>query len=748
VRLWHRRIAGIKKKMAVSKVKHKHWNEIIGLLLFAVGLLIMLSLISYSATDPCFSVANTGAEIKNVIGIIGAYLSDALFRLFGISSYLIPLFLFGYAVFLALGGEAVHPHLKKVGGIVLFLSCSTLFGLEGDTIRLFGEDISSGGLLGGIIVRLLVAGVSALGAYIITITAVIISLMLLTPFSLLKALSWLRDLYGRWMEQLDLLIAVHQGRKEKARAAREQAAPPKEPPKIVETPKQPQPVPQPRAVKPEQSAKPVQEAFGFMESKGAKEAYRLPLPDLLDPLPPVAKKVSKDDMFAQSELLARKLQDFDIQGRVTQVYPGPVVTMFEYEPAPGVKVSKIVNLADDLALAMKAGSVRIVAPLPGKAAVGIEVPNNTRETVYFRQIIESPEYRAHKSRLKVPLGKDIFGASVLSAIDKMPHLLVAGATGSGKSVAINSIILALLYNAQPSEVKLVLVDPKMLELSLYNDIPHLLTPVVTQPKRAAETLRALVAEMERRYRLLAEKGSKNIDSYNKVVTEADRLPYIVVIIDELADLMMTVQREVEDSIMRLAQMARAAGIHLIVATQRPSVDVITGLIKANLPARISFQVSSKTDSRTILDANGAENLLGMGDMLFLPPGTAHLIRVHGCFVSEAEIKRVVEFVKNQAKPNYELLARRAKELVEAEAASAEDGERDELYNRAVELVQMNGQASTSFIQRRLRVGYNRAARMIEMMQEDGIVGPADGAKPRQVLVRKNMDGTVHNLDDL
>jgi S-DNA-T family DNA segregation ATPase FtsK/SpoIIIE len=623
-----------------------------------------------------------------------------------------------------------------------------LFGLEGDTIRLFGEDISSGGLLGGIIVRLLVAGVSALGAYIITITAVIISLMLLTPFSLLKALSWLRDLYGRWMEQLDLLIAVHQGRKEKARAAREQAAPPKEPPKIVETPKQPQPVPQPRAVKPEQSAKPVQEAFGFMESKGAKEAYRLPLPDLLDPLPPVAKKVSKDDMFAQSELLARKLQDFDIQGRVTQVYPGPVVTMFEYEPAPGVKVSKIVNLADDLALAMKAGSVRIVAPLPGKAAVGIEVPNNTRETVYFRQIIESPEYRAHKSRLKVPLGKDIFGASVLSAIDKMPHLLVAGATGSGKSVAINSIILALLYNAQPSEVKLVLVDPKMLELSLYNDIPHLLTPVVTQPKRAAETLRALVAEMERRYRLLAEKGSKNIDSYNKVVTEADRLPYIVVIIDELADLMMTVQREVEDSIMRLAQMARAAGIHLIVATQRPSVDVITGLIKANLPARISFQVSSKTDSRTILDANGAENLLGMGDMLFLPPGTAHLIRVHGCFVSEAEIKRVVEFVKKQAKPNYELLARRAKELVEAEAASEEDSERDELYNRAVELVQMNGQASTSFIQRRLRVGYNRAARMIEMMQEDGIVGPADGAKPRQVLVRKNMDGTMHSLDDL
>jgi S-DNA-T family DNA segregation ATPase FtsK/SpoIIIE len=432
---------------------------------------------------------------------------------------------------------------------------------------------------------------------------------------------------------------------------------------------------------------------------------------------------------------------------VIQVYPGPVVTMFEFEPAPGVKVSRIVNLADDLALSMKAASVRIVAPLPGKAAVGVEVPNNTRETVYFRQVIETPEYQSQKSKLKVPLGKDIFGASVVSGIEKMPHLLVAGATGSGKSVAINSIILAILFNARPNEVKLVMVDPKMLELSLYNDIPHLLTPVVTQPKKAAETLRALVAEMERRYRQLAEKGSKNIDSFNKAVSEAERLPYIVVIIDELADLMMTVQREVEDSIMRLAQMARAAGIHLIVATQRPSVDVITGLIKANLPARISFQVSSKTDSRTILDANGAENLLGMGDMLFQPPGSAHLVRVHGCFVSEAEIKRVVEFVKKQGRPNYELLQQRVKEVVEAQVAEVEDSERDELYARAVELVQLNGQASTSFIQRRLRVGYNRAARMIEMMQEDGIVGPADGAKPRQVLVRKNMDGTVRELDE-
>jgi DNA segregation ATPase FtsK/SpoIIIE, S-DNA-T family len=736
--------------MAVKAEKHKHWNEMIGLVLFAVGLLLLLCLVSYSATDPSFSVSGTGPDIKNYIGIIGAYLSDALLHLFGLSSYLIPLFLFGYAVYFALGGEAVHPLLKKIGAVLLFFSTAAFCGLQATTLRLFGELIPSGGMLGGGISSLLLAGFSRAGAYIITLTALAIALMLLTPFSPVKAAAWLRDIWVRLMEQLDILITVYRGRREKAREAKQRPPAPKETPRIVDTaPKQPAAVKEPRPEK-QPKPKPVQATFEFMETKDGrdgKDGYQLPTPDLLDPLPPVSKKVSKEDMLAQSELLSRKLLDFDIQGRVTQVYPGPVVTMFEFEPAPGVKVSRIVGLSDDLALSMKAASVRIVAPLPGKAAVGIEVPNNTRETVYFRQILEAPEYQSTKSRLKIPLGKDIFGASVVTSIDKMPHLLVAGATGSGKSVAINSIILALLYNARPNEIKLAMVDPKMLELSVYEGIPHLISPVVTQPKKAAETLRAIVAEMDRRYRQLAEKGNKNIESYNKGVPEAERLPYIVVIIDELADLMMTVAREVEDSIMRLAQMARAAGIHLIVATQRPSVDVITGLIKANLPSRISFQVSSKTDSRTILDANGAENLLGMGDMLFQPPGSAHLMRVHGCFVSEAEIKRVVEFVKKQGKPNYELLQQRVKEIAEAEVAAIEDSERDELYNRAVELVQMNGQASTSFLQRRLRVGYNRAARMIEMMQEDGIVGPADGAKPREVLVRKNMDGTVRTLDD-
>jgi DNA segregation ATPase FtsK/SpoIIIE, S-DNA-T family len=735
--------------MAVSAVKHKHWNEMAALLLFAAALLIVLSLISYSPLDPCFSVSG-GGVVRNVIGITGAFLSDALLRLFGVSAYLIPLLMFGSAVFLSLGKGPAHPHLKKVGGLILFISSTSFFGLGGENARLFGEEVPSGGMLGGFIAHLLLSGFSAAGAYIITATSLLIALMLLTPFSPLKAAAWLRTIFNRLADHFHLLITVYRGRAEKAREARRRrrAAVSKEPPKIVTPRKQ---TPQPDPVKPERPARPVQATFEFMTEKGVaagKGEYRLPSFDLLDPVPQTVKKVSKDDMLAQSELLQHKLQDFDIQGRVTQVYPGPVVTMFEFEPAPGVKVSRIVNLSDDLALAMRSGSVRIVAPLPGKAAVGIEVPNNTRETVYFRQILETPEYQSNKSKLKIPIGKDIFGASVIGAIDKMPHLLVAGATGSGKSVAINSIILSLLYNARPTEVKLAMIDPKMLELSVYEGIPHLLSPVVTQPKKAAETLRAIVAEMERRYRQLAEKGNKNIDSYNKTVPEAERLPYIVVIIDELADLMMTVAREVEDSIMRLAQMARAAGIHLIVATQRPSVDVITGLIKANLPSRISFQVSSKTDSRTILDANGAENLLGMGDMLFQPPGSSHIVRCHGCFVSEAEIKRVVEFVKKQGKPNFEMLQQRAKEIVEAQAAAVEDSERDEFYQRAVELVQLNGQASTSFIQRRLRVGYNRAARMIEMMAEDGIVGPAEGSKPREVLVRKNMDGTLNDLDDI
>lgn len=384
-----------------------------------------------------------------------------------------------------------------------------------------------------------------------------------------------------------------------------------------------------------------------MESKKHKESYRLPSLDLLDPLPSAAEKPSKEDMLAQSEILARKLMDYDIQGYVTQVYLGPVLTRFEYLPAPKTRVQKIIDLSGELARAMKAENIFIVTPLPGTTAVGIDVQNNTREMVYFRQIIESPEYICHKLKLKVPLGKDVFGQSVVSRIDKMPNLLVAGAIGSGKSVMINSIIMGLLYNAQPDELKLVLIDPKIPGLTIYNEIPHLLTPVVTRPKRAAETLRAIWVEMDRRYQLFDVKGVRNIDSYNKSAPERERLPYIVVIINELADLMRIVQSSLEDSIMRLANLGQKAGIHVIMSSRQSNLDIFTSLSKANLATRISFQVSSKADSCAFLGVNGAEKLLGRGDMLFLLPGRVHTIRMHGCFVSDEEIKRVVEFHQKQ-----------------------------------------------------------------------------------------------------
>jgi len=454
--------------------------------------------------------------------------------------------------------------------------------------------------------------------------------------------------------------------------------------------------------------------------------------------------------------------DYGVEGKVVEVRPGPVITVYEFEPAPGVKVSRIVNLADDLALALSALSIRIVAPIPGKAVVGIEVPNTNRETVFLKEIIDSNNFRGFKSKLSFGLGKDIAGEPFVVDLARMPHLLVAGSTGSGKSVSINAIICSILFKATPEEVRFLMIDPKMLELSDYEGIPHLLLPVVTNPKKAAAALKWLVEEMERRYTVLAEKGVRNIEHYHqrmekelkekgkvykrkgdvlegdeeKVLEPMEKIPYIVVVIDELADLMMISSKEVEEAITRLAQMSRAVGIHLLLATQRPSVDVLTGIIKANFPARISFQVTSKVDSRTILDTIGAEHLLGSGDMLFLPPGSSKLIRLHGAFVSSSEIKRIVEFLKKQGKPTYldpSILAEGKKE--KGEAGGQED-EYDEKYDEALAFVAETGQASISLIQRRFRIGYNRAARIIEKMEAEGVVGPSDGVKPREVLVKK------------
>jgi S-DNA-T family DNA segregation ATPase FtsK/SpoIIIE len=465
----------------------------------------------------------------------------------------------------------------------------------------------------------------------------------------------------------------------------------------------------------------------------------LPSLDLLDTPSAPHREESMEELKAQARFLEQKLREFGVEGEVVQVLPGPVITMYEFAPAAGVKVSKIANLQDDLALVMRAVSVRVVAPIPGKAVVGIEIPHKRRETVRLRDLLDSEEWSASTSKLSLALGKDILGRPVITDLALIPHLLIAGATGSGKSVGLNSLICSLLFRATPDEVKMLMIDPKMLEFSVYDGIPHLLRSVVTNPKEAKVALHRVVEEMGRRYQLLAEQGVRSIAQYNQRIEEAlvpaEKLPYLVVVIDELSDLMMVSAREVEDSLMRLAQMARAAGIHLIVATQRPSVDVLTGVIKANFPARLSFQVTSKVDSRTILDTNGAETLLGRGDMLFLAPGTSKPQRVHGAYVSEEEISRLVEDWKERQQSHYD---DRFLAPVEDHVSSEED-EYDEKYDEAVALVTKIGQASISMLQRRLRVGYNRAARMIEMMEKDGIVGPADGIKPREVLVRNTFD---------
>jgi len=506
------------------------------------------------------------------------------------------------------------------------------------------------------------------------------------------------------------------------------------------------------------SHKPSQETFHF-DDKTPSGPFQLPDITLFQAPPDDVRTYDRDSLLMNSRILEKKLADFGVQGRVVRVHPGPVITMYEYEPAPGVKVNKIVNLTDDLTMALRALSIRIIAPLPGKSVVGIEVPNPERETVYLRTELEAEGFRNSKSKLEVAMGKDIFGNAVVADLAKMPHLLVAGATGTGKSVFLNSFLCSLLCRASPDELKLLLVDPKLLELSIYEGIPHLIADVVTNPKRAAAALAGVVRKMEERYQMMSAIQVRNITQFNDRAEEAleagethfrlkpksgeqegelvewAKIPYIVVVIDELADLMVLAAKEVEESLQRLAQMARAAGIHLVLATQRPSVDVITGVIKANFPARVSFQVSSRTDSRTILDQNGADNLLGMGDMLFLPPGTSRVQRLHGPFVSEKEVGELVAFLRDQGRPEFdESLVRINDEPAGPEGGSGEDV--DEMFDKAVAIVSETRNASISYVQRRLKIGYNRAARIVESMEEQGMIGPQVGTKGREVFLRQ------------
>lgn len=707
-------------------------KEIVGIFLFFLVIFTLISLLSYSPDDPSIHSSGAGGKIHNLFGILGAHVSGGLIGLFGLGAFWFPLLLL-LASIQFFGDQSKQVMLSTLGGgILLIITTGSLLAVQQNDYVVFGNKFSAGGLVGIPFKSFVIRYSNFTGGIIILSLLWIIGFILATGFSLIAFSRRFWKLTTTVTDQLTTTYLKRKERKQKAKRrekdVKERKLASKKPVEIRQAEKKPiKPVPAPK-----------QEVFEFMRSG---KGFQLPSTDFLDETD--IKRVSADDenLRMQSRLLEKKLEDFGVHGRVVAVSPGPVITTFEYEPAPGIKINKVVTLADDLALALRSSSIRIVAPIPGKAVIGIEVPNANREMVNFREVVVSNAFEKSNSKLTICLGKDIVGNPVVAALDKMPHLLIAGATGTGKSVALNAMICSLLYKAKPDEVKIILVDPKRIELTSYDGIPHLITPVVTSAKKATNALFWAVREMEKRYELLSELKARNIQQYNQKIDKLrkegkedlpDKLPFIVVVIDELADLMMLSSRDVEVALTRLAQMARAAGIHLILATQRPSVDVLTGIIKANFPTRLTFQVSSKTDSRTIIDTNGAENLLGNGDMLFLPPGTAKLQRIHGAYISEAELTQITKFLRHQEKPEYNEAVTETTAL----EAAAEDGEQeyDERYDDAVALIAKTRQASISMIQRHLRIGYNRAARIIETMEKEGIVGPADGAKPRDVLI--------------
>ncbi len=700
-------------------------REITGILLFFLVILTLISLLSYSPADPSINNARAAGHIHNFFGPFGAHLAGILIGLFGLGAFWIPILLLLTSIHF-FGGHTVRAIiLTIIGGIILMITTGSLLALKSNHIIIFGSKFSSGGIIGIPLKSFLVKYSNIMGGTIILILLWIIGLILATGFSLIRFAKRSLQTSRFFADQLKTLFIKWREQRKKSKKEK----PIKEKREIKIKPPKPRPI--------KEVPVPRQEVFDFMRTG---TGFQLPSINLLDNFKEELSSADDENLNMQSKLLEKKLEDFNVNGKVVAVYPGPVITTFEYEPAPGVKINKIVNLTDDLALALRAISIRIVAPIPGKAAIGIELPNTSRELVRFRGIVASSAFEKSKSKLTICLGRDIVGNPVVAELDKMPHLLIAGATGTGKSVALNAMICSLLYKSTPDEVKLIMIDPKRIELSSYDGIPHLITPVVTDIKKATNALFWAVREMERRYELLSEKKSRNLRQYNQKIEKEknsdkdqalEKLPYVVIVIDELADLMLAASRNVEVALTRLAQMARAAGIHLILATQRPSVDVLTGIIKANFPTRLTFQVSSKTDSRTIIDTNGAENLLGDGDMLFLPPGTAKLQRIHGAFISEEELSRIIGFLKNQKTPEYD-------QTILKEPPKEEESdtiEYDERYDDAVALITKTGQASISMIQRHLRIGYNRAARIIEVMEKEGIVGPSDGAKPREVLVK-------------
>jgi S-DNA-T family DNA segregation ATPase FtsK/SpoIIIE len=794
---------------ATSPPKPSRRHEVLALFAFALAVLLLFALGSFDDRD---ILPGTG-EAHNHIGPVGAAVADVLYAVFGYAAYFFP---FGVAL-LGVWALLARPLLRWPQGVGLLFSLPTLSLLAHLTCAADPEDVA-GGSLGAFLGEGLRDLVHDTGAWIITLTALTFTLLLSTPFSLLVIARGARRLWQateRWSR-----VRLERWRRHRARAGRvgkgapsdpgraEQDAleakvdralrrtrpsgPPSPPPSIeggsppleegpgpaVEEPPPsappheapslavlpagppaPPPALAPKIVEPRGREKPSERTAALQAQipfPGESKTWTLPPLSLLDYDASSQVTFDREDLIRSAERLTQALSEFRVEGRVAEIHPGPVITMFEFEPAAGTKVRQIQGLEDDLALALQALKVRI-APISERGVLGIEVANRERETVYLKEIIGSDKFRKMSTKLPLALGKDISGKPVVADLTKMPHLLVAGTTGSGKSVGLNAMLVSILYSATPEEVRIILVDQKTTEFGPYDGIPHLLLPVVVDPKRAAVALRWAVEEMERRYALMSELGVRHIGSYNKkveqlrakgeTVAEAEpaaagvedgeprppeKLPYILILIDELADLMMVAPREVEGSLQRLAQMARAAGVHIVVATQRPSVDVISGVIRANFPARIAFQTRTKTDSRTILDDSGAEQLLGQGDMLFLPPGTANLFRVHGAYLSDVEVNRVATFWRDQGKPDYNPAILQVRD--EEEGALDEDFQ-DEMYDQAVAIVAETRQASISMIQRRLRVGYNRAARMVERMEREGLVGPPDGTNRREVYVQ-------------
>ena len=771
---------------AAGSALSRRLSEVLGVALFAAALIWLIAIASYEPSDPVWFFSTDVGAPSNFVGRVGAFLAELSFQLLGYGSYLLPAVLAaaGWHYFWCRTMDAVYT---KVTGAVMVLACTSAFlSLALGSVDVGPRPLRAGGYLGEFVAGVMTEYLSRMGSLIVILTLLFVAVILATQFSFgqffaatFKALGRaLRSLVDGMRERAEErrkaqrrldVIAKHVKKgtaaPELLQAAQERAARPDPPvrksalPRVAEedddlavssratAPRMTPPVVQKRPKPPAAPPLPLPdpEPIGRGLAERRLSGYTLPPPALLDP-PKAERKVDERELMESARLLEEKCREFAVEGAVVQIHPGPVVTTFEFKPDAGVKYSKVTGLADDLCLAMQAESV-LIERIPGKSTVGIQIPNPNREAISLRELLESDVFQRSTSKLTVALGKTIHGEPFVADLATMPHLLIAGSTGTGKSVGLNAMLTSILYRATPDDVRLIMIDPKRLELGMYDEIPHLMTPVVVDPKKASNALRWAVREMEERYKTLAAFGVRNIEQYNRNIREMIEnkevpdgaepprpLAFIVVVVDELADLMMVAGNEVEESIARLAQMARAVGIHLILATQRPSVDVITGLIKANLPARISFRVSSKIDSRTILDGNGAEQLLGRGDMLFLPPASSQKLRLHGPYISEQESARLAGFLRKQGKPVYD-------DSITAEEKKGDpdaiEFEKDDLYDEAARIVVEGGQVSISYLQRKLRIGFSRAARLVDMMEAEGLVSPAVGGKPREVLVGRD-----------